>query len=202
MGLSWFDIFPLEIWLNILDFTVDHVSYLSLMCVIRELSDLANSSGVVKKAKTRFTKPENISVESSEGIVNKLYHKLPNGVKHGLYIETLNNVEIETMNYEDGKRNGMKVLKYNSGEVSDECFYCEGNKHGQAISYYLNGNIKIIGDYSAGVRIGVWKFYDKDGKLSREEEHLTSSKGYVVIIWKNNVLDKTVMYTGNFFKFG
>lgn len=96
------------------------------------------------------------------------------------------------MNYKDDKPNGQMYV-FEKNKLSQMGFYKNGHKHGKffifngdylvkedhykddllegiSITYYPNSsNIFTIGDYFAGDKKGVWKQFDTDGNLLKEE---------------------------------
>lgn len=129
--------FPLEIWVQILNFTSDNVSYLSLLCSVPGLSEIANSSTIVDQAKDRFVRFQ--SYERRFGWVLK--YVLPNGKKHGEY----------------------KI--FDNYKIREERIYVNGKKEGSTGHYYPDGKIEVRGCYQKNKKVGVWKYYLGNGKL-------------------------------------
>ena len=49
---------------------------------------------------------------------------------------------------------------------STEATYKEGKENGEYFLYYSNGSYRTKGAYSMGKPIGVWEYYDENGKLT------------------------------------
>ena len=46
--------------------------------------------------------------------------------------------------------------------------YVDGKEHGKYTVWYPNGQIHYIGKYHHGQKSGKWKFYNEEGKLTKE----------------------------------
>ena len=52
---------------------------------------------------------------------------------------------------------------------------------------YDNGRPRVAGDYDAdGLRVGVWRFWNEDGKLAREVEYLAGVREHAAREWHAN----------------
>ena len=52
---------------------------------------------------------------------------------------------------------------------------------------YDNGRPRVAGDYDAdGLRVGVWRFWNEDGKLAREVEYLAGVREHAAREWHPN----------------
>lgn len=91
---------------------------------------------------------------------------------------------IELIYEERWCKNGQLVRKvdYSEEEMHISNIYCNGNKKNEFIligifpegvfqSWYENGQLKEIGEYKDGDKIGVWKYYDENGNLIKEEKY-------------------------------
>ncbi len=60
-----------------------------------------------------------------------------------------------------------KIVKYylEADQKKYEEYYVSGSKSGSYYSWFKNGNIKVYGRYSKNKRVGLWKWYSKDGEL-------------------------------------
>lgn len=64
--------------------------------------------------------------------------------------------------------NGKKTEYYYDDKIYSEYTLKDGEKIGQQKIYYLNGNLKKIGNYSNGLENGTFKEYFEDGSLQLE----------------------------------
>lgn len=133
---------------------------------------------------TMFDRKDNIV---SEGLVVnkeyegewKIYHKeskvvmssenYKKGKLHGIKKVFYDDGSLaETLNYVDGKRNG-NYKKYGVNEkILEDLNYKDDYLHGEATYYDGLGNIILQGQYTDGLKSGVWKTYEK-GKVVKEE---------------------------------
>lgn len=151
---------------------------------------------------TMFDRKDNIV---SEGL---LVNKLHEGEWKIYHKES--KVVMTSENYKKGKLNGVKKVFYDDGSVAEILNYVDGKRegnykrfgvnekiledlnykndqlHGAASFYDGLGNIIIQGQYTDGLKSGVWKTYEK-GKVVKEEtarkfttknfEYTTNEKG-------------------------
>ena len=55
-----------------------------------------------------------------------------------------------------------------SGNLLSTGEFVDGVRNGEAVVYHENGNIHYVGNYENGKEVGIWKFYDEEGKLLKE----------------------------------
>jgi len=78
---------------------------------------------------------------------------------------------IKVIKFNIGNNNYDKTMVYyKSGKPKQEKNYKNGDLNGNLISYWENGKIHTKGKYENNYRIGIWKTYDKKGKLLLTEE--------------------------------
>ena len=93
-------------------------------------------------------------------------------IPEGKYEERHPNGLIKTKGeYAGGKRHGIWLSFYPEGNVWSECAYKNGVKEGQTITYYPNGNKRYEGFYTNDKESGIWKYWEENGKLSKEIDH-------------------------------
>jgi antitoxin component YwqK of YwqJK toxin-antitoxin module len=68
----------------------------------------------------------------------------------------------------DGQRDGQWVFWFENGNKWSEGHFLKGVRSGMARVYHENGELFYTGSYIDGKKDGKWCFYDKDGKLSNE----------------------------------
>ena len=64
------------------------------------------------------------------------------------------------------------TVYYRNGQIKQEKNYKNGKLSGNLISYWDNGLIHIKGKYKKNERIGVWRTFNKKGRLVLSENHL------------------------------
>ena len=108
------------------------------------------------------------------------------------YYHKESKVVMSSENYKKGKLNGVKKTFYDDGAIAEIQYYVDGKRdgnykkygvnekiledlnykndelHGDATYYDGLGNIILQGQYTEGLKSGVWKTYEK-GKLVKEE---------------------------------
>jgi antitoxin component YwqK of YwqJK toxin-antitoxin module len=66
------------------------------------------------------------------------------------------------------KYTGLYKDYHSNGNKSYMCEYKDGKKNGIFITYYFNGKIKTIGQFSEDKPIGYWKHFNKDTTIEKE----------------------------------
>ena len=69
----------------------------------------------------------------------------------------------------NGNRDGLWISYYENGTKWSESYYDDGSREGHSLSFFPSGQTRYIGEYKNDKKIGVWKFYDEDGELFKEE---------------------------------
>lgn len=81
-----------------------------------------------------------------------------------------NGVIKEKSNYIAGRRNGECQYFYPTGKLQSDDFFIGGLIDGSTTVYFDNGQKEYEGIYTQGKPSGIWKFYDKTGKLVRSKD--------------------------------
>ncbi|MEQ8907784.1 MAG: hypothetical protein RIC95_01205 [Vicingaceae bacterium] len=84
------------------------------------------------------------------------------GEKEGEWFYELNDHR-EEGKYRYGERNGQWIHYYPNGDISFEGAYVEGVPEGKHKYYYPNGVLEKVEQYSFGEKDGKWLWYNKDG---------------------------------------
>lgn len=89
----------------------------------------------------------------------------------GDYIENYPNgkLKMEGKLNVNGNRDGLWISYYENGTKWSESYYDDGSREGHSLSFFPSGQTRYIGEYKNDKKIGVWKFYDEDGELFKEE---------------------------------
>ena len=53
--------------------------------------------------------------------------------------------------------------------------------------YKKNHKLAAIGNYKAGKKEGIWKFYDEDGKLTKKVNYVNDIAEEEVVYWNNRI---------------
>lgn len=122
--------------------------------------------GDLRKTVTYYTDG---SVQRERNFLNKKEH----GVDKSFEWET--GVQKSEKYYENGKQVG-KQMQYFSSNLNDYIqisnYSKEGKMDGKYTETYAETNkMKVQGQYKDGKKIGVWKYGNKDGKVTKEEKY-------------------------------
>jgi antitoxin component YwqK of YwqJK toxin-antitoxin module len=71
----------------------------------------------------------------------------------------------------DGKKDGKWVYWYENGNKWSEGYFNEGLDDNKRTTWHENGQLHFTGRLDNGKRIGVWKFYDETGRLTKELDY-------------------------------
>lgn len=92
------------------------------------------------------------------------------GVKTGFWKLTIND-HTEEGSYLDGEKHGEWIWKYDNGQKAFEGEFSAGIPIGKHKYWYRNGQIKMKGEYMAGELQGRWEYYDEIGTLALQMEY-------------------------------
>lgn len=85
--------------------------------------------------------------------------------------------------YNKGELNGPSKILYPDGTISEESFYINGELYSKNISYWQNGNIRIITEYEEDTTVKMTTF-TADGKKENEIDY-TNKNGKIVTLFNN-----------------
>ena len=71
----------------------------------------------------------------------------------------------------DGKKDGKWVYWYENGNKWSEGYFTNGLDDKRRTAWHENGQLHFTGKLDKGKRIGVWKFYDENGKPTKELDY-------------------------------
>tara|TARA_A100001011_G_C14317809_1_gene848798 strand:- start:4078 stop:4368 length:291 start_codon:yes stop_codon:yes gene_type:complete len=74
----------------------------------------------------------------------------------------------------DGNEYRRVTIYDKKGSVREIKNYKNDQLNGKVVSFWSNGKIQAEGSYISGRRLGVWKSYNKKGKILVEEKHIKS----------------------------
>jgi antitoxin component YwqK of YwqJK toxin-antitoxin module len=100
--------------------------------------------------------PENL-ISIKNGVFTQYYP----GKKH---------IKFQGAQDEKGNRNGKWIFKNEQGVELSVTMYDHGKKHGHSIVKYPNGSLYYVGEYFQDKKIGLWRVYDENGKLTEEKD--------------------------------
>jgi antitoxin component YwqK of YwqJK toxin-antitoxin module len=103
------------------------------------------------------------------GELQERFYTNDEGQKHGTYKRYhLNGKLAEEVNYENGLRQGKRVLFFEDGKVESESNYQNDLVNGISKVYYPSGEIKVEYPYINNVINGTFKKYFKNGTVMEE----------------------------------
>lgn len=70
---------------------------------------------------------------------------------------------------ENKQRHGKWVYFFENGEEANISFYKHGVLHGFIQVKRPNGNLHYTGEFAEGQKVGDWKYYDEQGRLTQEK---------------------------------
>lgn len=112
-----------------------------------------------------------------------------NGKKDGVWqvYSSETGILLEESNYIDDKLHGTAKTFYIDGVPCTVENFVNGQRNGLAESYYIDGKLSIKGVFHEGLKLGIWNYYDQNGKLRK------------VIDYKKSQVIKTylIFYNGN-----
>lgn len=96
----------------------------------------------------------------------------------------------EVANYTKGKLNGQVVKYWDNGKKMHIGYFKNDIIDSTMTSWYDNGKVREEGTYKLGEKIGLWKYFDLDGKPTHEEKHV-DGQIYLISYW-NHKHEKTI----------
>ncbi|PKP27911.1 MAG: hypothetical protein CVU02_02405 [Bacteroidetes bacterium HGW-Bacteroidetes-19] len=89
---------------------------------------------------------------------------------------------LEELNYLNDKLHGTAKTYYTDGLPCTVENYINGKRNGIAESYFIDGKLSITGPFHEGFKIGIWNYFDQNGKLRKVIEYKKSEiiKTYLV----------------------
>jgi len=95
------------------------------------------------------------------------------GIKAGEYFEYYSSGGIKIKGFHNSKllREGLWISYYEDGTKWSESYYRDGKREGHSLTFFPNGEIRYVGEYTNDKKTGVWSFYDETGKLLKEEKY-------------------------------
>jgi antitoxin component YwqK of YwqJK toxin-antitoxin module len=69
----------------------------------------------------------------------------------------------------NSQRTGLWISFYDNGIKWSESYYVNGLQDGHSLTFYPNGQVRYLGEYKQGERIGEWKFYDEEGNQTKTQ---------------------------------
>jgi antitoxin component YwqK of YwqJK toxin-antitoxin module len=87
------------------------------------------------------------------------------------YYEDRKSIKFQGQQDDNKQRHGKWSYYSITGEELSTTMYSHGKRHGHIVVKYPNGMVNYVGEYDQNERSGIWKFYDRSGKLSKELDY-------------------------------
>lgn len=121
------------------------------------------------ESRRSFVNDEMIEVRTTwHGNQKFAVERFKSGVRDGesLLWSLDSGVLLHSINYTDGKWNGLCRYWYESGSLMKEANWKMGFLSGHCSDYYENGSLKRSGEYDNGFRVGTWIRYHENGVVA------------------------------------
>lgn len=96
-------------------------------------------------------------------------------IKGNMYVEYYDaaktKVKFEGNQDEEKKRHGRWVHYFQDGREASVTFYTHGIRNGFSSVRRPNGAMYYHGEYKDDKPVGIWKYYDEQGNLEREQDY-------------------------------
>lgn len=94
-----------------------------------------------------------------------------NGKPDGKWLNFYENGKLKSIeNWKNGVLNGKHIIYSNDEVKIVEYNYTNGEESGPYLLNHDNGKPYIIGEFHNSSPSGIWKYYDRDGKLTGEND--------------------------------
>lgn len=90
---------------------------------------------------------------------------------HREYYPGTKQLKIEGPKDENNQRHGMWKSYNAAGGILSMNEFKNGKKHGIILVNYISGKTRYTGEYINDEPSGIWKFYNEDGTLAKEENY-------------------------------
>ena len=88
----------------------------------------------------------------------------------------------------------LRTFWYRNGNKSTEANYLNDSLHGKIVEWYRNGQLKLIGSYSNGLKSEKWKYWYKNGTIMSQQFYVNNTIDDWSILYHNNGVMKEKAY--------
>lgn len=71
----------------------------------------------------------------------------------------------------EGKKDGKWLYWYENGNKWSEGYFTNGLDDKKRTTWHENGELHFTGRLDQGKRVGIWKFFDENGKMTKELDY-------------------------------
>ncbi len=94
------------------------------------------------------------------------------GLLHGAQYTYFENGNItEIMHFNKGNKEGEWIEYYSDGQINVKGQFINNQLNGKVTYYYSTGERRKIGNYTQGIRKGIWLTYDISGKVIKKVDY-------------------------------
>ncbi len=105
--------------------------------------------------------------------------------ENGLYTSYHDNGKVKlTVNYTDGQKNGVQKVYYDLGQLGEKVTYKKGRREGLFVEWDIEGFKFSEVMYKHNYKVGLKKYFDHNGKVTRTEEFKMDRNPVMVKILK------------------
>jgi len=83
---------------------------------------------------------------------------------------------LSKINYLDGKKNGVSINYFRSGDIESKSWYLDGKRNGEYIKYFISGDIKCKCNYIDGEVHGEYIYYYINGEVECKYYYICSNE--------------------------
>lgn len=134
--------------------------FLFIACSGEKVDEKENVIETTFEDEATIEKPEENSVQDVIEIVpggsHKEYH--PGG-----------QLKIEGQYDQNSQRTGLWISYYENGSKWSESYYVNGIQDGHSLTFFPNGQVRFVGEYKQGEKVGEWTFYNEAGEVTKTE---------------------------------
>jgi len=90
---------------------------------------------------------------------------------------------LEELNYLNDQLYGIANTFYIDGVPCTVENYINNQRNGNAESYFIDGKLSIKGTFYQGLKIGVWEYYDQNGKIRKIVDYKNSQEISTILVF-------------------
>lgn len=132
-----------------------------------------------------------VIIKSKKQITDLCVSKFVDGIYYAGNCNNIKDVNI-LLDFDSIYYNKYIIFKSHKGKIIQEGYRASEFKDGYLMCYYKNGEKKSEGVYYFNEKIGLWKYFDKQGKLVKTEKFvdennvLGTEKKYPILTLESN----------------
>ncbi|MEZ4804340.1 MAG: hypothetical protein R2852_02315 [Bacteroidia bacterium] len=151
-------------------------------------SKIYYNNGLLEGTKQVYTAEGNLLIKESY-VLNQDKSGQLKSVLNGLHLRyDVSGLLLDSSNYILGKRDGLCIFRYKTGQLASKVFYCEGIPCGEEMQWYEDGKLKLNKFYNDKIGKGIYESlsYDSRGNLEVKRRINTYGQIYEQEIYHDN----------------